>query len=347
MPPSPAKNSPGSTYNEEAMIKRILITVAILMVLTLVALWLWLGGVTKIITFVRGMSNPIEFFAGGDGSYVITLPGAPAMPRGADISAITGGYDASSDPESQLEELQDRYDALKQEADDAKSFGEPSPYRGKVTLSAADARESAASREYLVIEASGWNGDDIPLAGWSVQSMLTNARVLIPNSATAHLLGAVNPVAPVMLPPGGSIVLATGASPAGVSFRENRCTGYLEQMQHFEPALANACPSPREALPLNAMNIRQYGEACIEYVDALPPCQFVDRVPSSLPVSCQLFVANTFSYNGCVATYRRERDFNLDSWRLYLGLGVEQWRNTHDIIRLVDADGRTVDSITY
>lgn len=329
------------------MIKRVLITVGVVMVITLIALWLWLGGAARIAQFVRSMSNPIDILLGtAKGTYEIHLPGELSAPQGADISQFTDGYDSSS-PESDLDTLEDRYESIKKQADELKNYGEPSPYRGRVKLSKGDAEASAPGDEYVVLDASAWNSSPVSLANWSLQSMLTGVRVLIPQAATPLVHGAVNTVHTVSLAPGETAFITTGPSPAGVSFRENKCTGYLEQLQDYEPTLTNACPNPSDAMRLTAGNIHQYGEDCVDFVASLPQCQFPERVPTSLSPSCRIMLANTFSYNGCVATYRNERDFDLDTWRLYLALGTEQWRNRHDIIRLLDAEGKTVDAVSY
>jgi hypothetical protein len=45
--------------------------------------------------------------------------------------------------------------------------------------------------------------------------------------------------------------------------------------------------------------------------------------------------------------YGGSASFGLNTWRLYLNAYGELWSNSHDVIRLLDAEGRTVDSLTY
>ena len=52
-------------------------------------------------------------------------------------------------------------------------------------------------------------------------------------------------------------------------------------------------------------------------------------------------------YNNCFADHINDPNFAGTSWRIYLNSGVELWRNDHDTIRLLDAQGKTVDVLTY
>jgi hypothetical protein len=157
----------------------------------------------------------------------------------------------------------------------------------------------------------------------------------------------VNAVQPISLEPGSSAILTTGISPVGISFRENTCSGYLGELQSFTPELPSECPAPSEALLLNADNLRAYGDTCIDYVQTLSQCHFPATVPSNLTPACRSFIANTLSYNGCTQAHRNDPSFALPSWRVYLGLKAEFWYNTHDVIRLLDDQGRVVDVLTY
>src|SRR3989344_2670359 len=80
----------------------------------------------------------------------------------------------------------------------------------------------------------------------------------------------------------------------------------------------------------------------------LPPCRApISHFTSELSQPCRSFLANTLSYNGCIDTYRYRANFTENLWRVYLNSPRELWRNTHDVIRLLDAKGRTVDALAY
>lgn len=327
------------------MVRRILIWVGIVMLLLIALAWLWSGGYRSIVNFVQRLSNPIDLvWKSGEGDYTVDLPWEVSVPHGADIELYLKQGEALTDQtdEDRLAEIQAQYDALNKEvANQGRS-----PYYGRVSLSRAASTETSPSSEYVTIHANS-SGESISLQGWTLMSMLSGVRVQIPLAAPLYRHGVLNTVEPVVLSSGESAIISTGISPAGISFRENRCTGYLAQSLSFDPQLANACPSPAESLSLTDINLQRYGGDCIDYVRNIPQCTYPNSIPMNLSAACRIYIANTFSYNGCIDSMRYESDFTLDTWRLYLGSSRELWLNTHESIRLLDAQGRTVDAVTY
>jgi hypothetical protein len=331
----------------ETMTGTVLRYALIGLAIVLLALWLWAGGFARISAFVRGLDNPIDILAGLGGTYIITLPGQVPVPQGPDISGLVGSYEEQPDPEGDLRELEVRYETLSADARDLENFGESSRYRGAVRLSFGAARAPSASSEYLTILASSGNSGSVSLGGWSLMSLVSKQRYSLPLAASPYILGTLSSVAPPALLPGESAIIVSGRSPVGVSFRENTCSGYLSQLQSFTPPLNSSCPLPRDTVGLSAGTLQQYGAECIDYIASLPQCRIPQTIPFSLSASCRILIANTFTYNGCVDAHRASIGFNTDTWRLYLGFPVELWNNTHDVIRLLDAEGRTVDGLVY
>src|SRR3989344_1589368 len=107
------------------------------------------------------------------------------------------------------------------------------------------------SVSFIQLPASDINSASVSIAGWSLQSAVSGARAAVPQAAPLFVLGIVNSVQGISLEPGASVVLTTAASPVGTSFRENRCIGYLNELQIFTPELSGSCPTPSEALPMN------------------------------------------------------------------------------------------------
>ncbi|OGG54748.1 hypothetical protein A3C20_03975 [Candidatus Kaiserbacteria bacterium RIFCSPHIGHO2_02_FULL_55_25] len=321
------------------MIRTVIKWVLISAVILLILLWLWAGGFTSVRNFVRTIPNPIDIIWGNATStYQINLPWQSAIPQGPDISGLTDAGDA------QLDQTPEETGAAS--GGTQTSYGVPSPYRGMVALSQANAREGGTVHEYLELDArEGISA--VPLTGWSLQSMVSGVRVPIPGAAAPFIIGVVNQLSPVVLAPGQTALVVTGPSPVGVSFRENRCTGFLEQVQSFDPALANACPASSELAPLTAENLHQYGSDCMDFARSLPQCSFPVNLPSSLTPGCRAYLVNTFTYSNCVDIERSRSSFELDTWRIYLSSASELWDNQHDIIRLLDAQGRTVAAISY
>jgi hypothetical protein len=331
------------------MIWRVIKIVLALAVIALLLLWLWGGGFSGVVAFVKTIPNPIDIIWGNSTStYAIRFPWQLQTPRGPDISGLAqqgdalsgntpgttgGGYSSGSD--STDVEAQ-----TKQQA-----FGSPSQQRGEVSLSAASARASDSRLEY--VELTSHSRSAVSLSGWSLQSVLTGTRVYLPPATATFTIATINTVQPVTLLPGETAIVSSGPSPVGVSFKESRCTSYLAQVQTFEPALDNACPASSDLAPLTAENLQHYGNQCMDYARSLPSCSYPTSLPGWMTPGCTAFIQNTFSYQSCVNRLSGSSSFFLSTWRLYLNSSLEFWDNTHDIIRLLDAQGLTVDAVSY
>ncbi len=325
------------------MLRSVILGLFGFIALGLIIVWVLGGGPQKIYDAVRSASTS----TGTSTEKGFALPWQPdgLFPTiETDDLFPPGTIDSNSDAE--LAALQGEY-AGNEQGVDVRTFGDPSPLYGSVRIdSYASSPHEASTDEALTLAAQFTNTAPISLAGWSLQSAVTGIRIPIPHAASPLVAGTVNVTGPAILYPGATALITTGPSPLGGSFRENRCLPYLTQFQSFSPLFDADCPSPETELPISAENIITYGEACIDYVHALPRCTYPDDIPETVSVACRVFVESTFSYNGCVARHRSENSFQSDSWRLYLGSTKEVW-GTHDVIRLLDAEGQTVDVYTY
>ncbi|HVU75284.1 MAG TPA: lamin tail domain-containing protein [Candidatus Paceibacterota bacterium] len=320
-------------------ILRILIGAAILL---LILMWLFSGGWHSVVNFVRTVPNPIDIIWGNATStYQIHFPWEIQAPRGADISGLAQAGDTQLGGTS----LSAPSGALYAHSSvDAASFGSPSPMRGQISLSADSAQESSARSEY--VEITSQSGSAVSLSGWSLQSALSGVRVFLPQAASIVRLGGASNVSALVLKPGDTAIVSSGPSPIGISFRETRCTGYLAGVSGFEPPLQRSCPSATDLVPLSAENLQHYGSDCVDYARSIPACT-VPRLASSLTPGCQAFIQYTFSYQGCVDERGADPDFTLPSWRVYLNSTSQFWDDRHEIIRLLDQNGLTVDAVSY
>lgn len=335
--------------DSEHKVRSILWYVLVGIVVILALAWLWAGGWANIKAAVAGMPNPLDIIWGTSTStYQIRLPWQIDVPQGPDISGLAedgnnqSSNRSSGDSSARLSDLQSRYDSLSAQARDPRLKGAPSPAAGLVTISVGGATDG--SGEYIELDGHGGGAN---ISGWVVESALAGKRAIIPQAAQPFVLGQVNRVAPVVLGSGEVAYVATGPSPLGVSFRETMCTGFLAQSQEFTPSLANACPSPARLLPPTQENLQTFGSDCVDYVASQSACTFPTNVPASLSPACRAFVANALSYNGCVAANQSRVGFARETWRLYLGIAGDLWDNRHDVIRLLDSEGRIVDAVSY
>lgn len=301
------------------MVRKIFWWILIALVIVIIIVWLLGGGIGKVKSAAASFSNPFtsSFFGVG----AVQLPFAVPIPQGVDISNLTGN---SGQTTSQ-----------------AQTLGNPSSYGNQVSISAEGATASDPQLEYVVIQNTGTTQIDV--TGWSLQSALSGARAYVPRGASFFAIGALNEQDDIELAAGGSAVVTTGLSPVGTSFRENECSGYLEGLQSYTPAIQTQCPLPN----ISTSQAAQYGQSCADFVSSIPYCTFPTQFPSNISAACESYAQNTFSYNGCVQSHQADAAFPLPTWRIYLGASQELWNNSHDTIRLLDSQGQVVAVTSY
>src|SRR3989344_2803789 len=167
----------------------------------------------------------------------------------------------------------------------------------------------------------------------------------------------------VVLQSGETAIVTTGKigsqSPFRiVSFKENICSGYLEDLEEyiFTPPLTRNCPRPA-----NEPGVSGLDTECRKFVERMATCHLpefdtrdkageicsncVDGKP--LSSSCVAFIKNHFNYNSCIANHSSDQNFSGKTWRIFLGMGWEMWAEDYETIELFDQLGRLVNSRDY
>jgi len=228
-------------------------------------------------------------------------------------------------------------------------FGTPSPYRGLVMLNryVSGAGSTDPKNEYVEIRAAQDTRMPIDLSGWILVSEASGNALTIPKGTEVPTSGVVNASQSVMLSPGDRAIIASGQSPIGASFRENKCIGYFSTFQTFTPALPQNCPIPSDELAsfYGANYLRD--PVCIDAVNKLSRCQVTLTPPAGASSACQSFIVKYLNYNGCVDAHKNDADFLGTTWRIYLGRTSSTWRSTHELVKLLDINGKTVDAFSY
>src|SRR3989344_5497798 len=228
-------------------------------------------------------------------------------------------------------------------------FGISSPYRGvvRISRSISGAGSLDPKNEYLELSVAQNASTSVVISGWTLSSDATGVTSLIPKGTEVPTSGIVNATQDIIIAPGKRALLISGRSPIGASFRENKCIGYFSTFQQFYPSLPQNCPIPSNELPLyyGADYIRDV--ACINYVNKLSRCQVALSPPATVSNSCQNFMVQYLHYNGCVGAHQNDANFKGDTWRVYLGRTSPMWRTKYEIVKLLDASGKTVDAFSY
>jgi|CXWL01.1.fsa_nt_gi hypothetical protein len=229
------------------------------------------------------------------------------------------------------------------------NFGAPSTYRNIVSMShsVSGAGSADPKNEYLQVSVAPDANIPVDLSGWSLVSDATGASVILPKGTDVPTSGMVNAAQDIILSPGDRAIIISGKSPIGASFRENKCIGYFSTFQNFYPSLPQNCPTPTDELTNSYGAGYLRDAACIDYVNRLSRCQVVLTPPPTLSGSCQSFLVKNLNYNGCVDAHRSDSDFKGTTWHVYLGRTNSMWRTQHELVKLLDINGKTVDAFSY
>ncbi len=259
------------------------------------------------------------------------------------------------------------------------SSGSPTPTSLYKELGLSTGNASYAYQpheEYITLYNSGQNPIDI--SGWTLQNgrgsraydvgggnlqYFPSITALIPKG-----VGFVSPLGQnyfqdIVLKPGENAIIVTGSvgstgSPFPiVSFKENECSGYLQNLPDysFSPYLNMTCVSPSQEPGLEALD-----SACQHFVSTLSSCQTpkfnttrdgyaadyrgntcvgcVNGTPG-LSNACVAFIKTHFSYQGCLAYHSGDPNFYSNTWRIYLNKPWEMWATDHESISLFDLRG--------
>ena len=264
----------------------------------------------------------------GIGSSVVSLPGS------SNGGSVSGSLGSSGTPSSSSLE--------------GVVFGETSPYYGIVSMDhyVSGAGSSDPENEYVEISVSQNASVPVDLSGWTLESDASGNSSVIPKGTEVPTSGTINAAQDIVLVPGEQAMVISGQSPIGASFRENKCIGYFSSFQNFSPPLPQNCPAPSDELnSFYSDYIRD--TACVDYVNTLSRCQVTLSPPVNVSGACQSFLIQYLNYNGCVTAHQNDADFKGDTWRVYLGRSDSMWLPQHEVVKLLDINGKTVDAFSY
>ncbi len=212
------------------------------------------------------------------------------------------------------------------------------------------AENDSPEKEYITLQSDQQNNTKIAITGLTVKSMITGAEYKIGGGSEVYYRNVLNAENGVFLSPGDTAYIVTGSSPLGVSFKENMCSGYLEQYQKFDPTLQKSCPRIYlEGLPErpNALS-----DDCLDYIQYYPTCDVVKTndettITNKYGRECFSFIQKTADYNYCVNKHQNEKGFSKPIWHVYLGKSQHIWRLKREWIRILDTEGKIVAEYTY
>jgi len=251
-----------------------------------------------------------------------------------------------------------------------------SDYSGKFSISTGNARSTFQSyEEYVSIR--NRSGKTVDITGWQLRNgrgqrayniygslqYFPSETELIPQGTILLSPTGEHFVQNIILEPNESAYITTGSMGAQapfkiISFKENMCTGYLEDEPAYEftPKLSRDCPSPRDEPGISYLDTE-----CRKFIERLPRCRIpefdtrdeddnichhcINGTPQSS--ACVAYAKEHFSYKGCIATHGNNSEFFGNTWRIFLGRKWEMWADSYETINLLDRLGRLVESKSW
>lgn len=235
-------------------------------------------------------------------------------------------------------------EAVKKELASLEEAQHASPLTGKLAIIGRTAGGQVSS-EYILLRASPQNKEKILISGLRLESRVSGRGANIGKGVPLVFQNQINQEEAIYLNPGDSAYIITGRSPIGVSFKLNKCTGFFNQYQSFNPSLPSRCPRITEKdLPSNGT---YYNDACRNYINGLPSCRVILNPPSTISPECNRYVTTEISYTKCVNSQKNTPDFYDPVWRVYLTRDETLWKSSRELIHLVDQNGKVIDAVTY
>jgi hypothetical protein len=182
--------------------------------------------------------------------------------------------------------------------------------------------------------------EKINITGWQMKA--NNGGFFIPQAVNNYNPSGIESNADFVVGSGDQVTFYSTASPIVYNFRLNRCMGYMDTQNKFQPPLPNDCPSAR--IP----QVQSFSAQCQDYVASLYNCQIPDVSRAQLSNyddACRQYLS-TLNYAGCYSRYASSMPgFFEQTWRVYTGTNFANPR--HDRILLLDRQGKIVDGYVY
>mgnify|MGYP001587682543 FL=1 len=216
-------------------------------------------------------------------------------------------------------------------------------YEGKISIN--NINNGGTFNEYAVLSTDLDDNESVVITGWKLKSTVTGREIVIGGAANIPIVG-VRDQSPITLPTNAEVIVSTGFSPIGTSFRINKCAGFLEERKNFSPSIWTRCPATIDDVPPLSRTIN---DICLDYIENLPRCEIPGErdFPDNLTNACETFLKTKVDYENCVVNHVGDPDFLEPEWRVYTGLGGIWGREKRENIQLLDNSGKVVDTYGY
>lgn len=178
----------------------------------------------------------------------------------------------------------------------------------------------------------------VDITDWLLQAR--DGSQYIPRAVEIYDPRAVPVESDISLKAGDQVFIYSSRSAVGQNLRLNKCTGYLENNDHFTPPLPLDCPY------IDRSEVSSFSGECQDYILSLGGCRLPDASPPvpDTDYACRSFL-DTINQRGCFERHRSDPDFLSREIRVWTGSRFLDER--HDQPLLLDKQRLIVDAYSY
>lgn len=231
---------------------------------------------------------------------------------------------------------------------EAEDFYKPSPYAGSVVFfdRTNNLKDDNVDEEYFILAVANNINTYVPLVDWKIVDRKRRVSYSIPGAVRILGSSSVQKSDFLNAEAGDIIIVSSGRSPTGFSFKVNKCSGYREQFKNFTPSIKKNCPDPLDDFLLDN-SVPFNDNRCYDIVDKAKRCEVFIDVPTGVTKECTIFLEDVLTEEGCVSRHRDDSDFFLGEWRVYLEADEPIWTDEDNLLYLLDSSDRLVATLIY
>ncbi|KKR55660.1 MAG: hypothetical protein UT92_C0001G0003 [Candidatus Curtissbacteria bacterium GW2011_GWA1_40_24] len=219
-----------------------------------------------------------------------------------------------------------------------------SPYFNKVQISSVSSYVYADNPTIIGFYSSLSKEESINITGWKIKS--NHGELIIPQGVEVWESSGAFSKKDIILSGSNYVNIYSNKSVVNENFRLNKCIGYLNNSNKFNPLLYQNCPLPYK----DRAEIAYLSGDCQNYIFSLGNCRLPDvNFYNSFPGTdegnaCRSYLS-TISYGSCFQNHRHDSDFLSNEWRIWVGENILD--SQHDRLRIFDKQGLLVDEYIY
>ncbi len=218
---------------------------------------------------------------------------------------------------------------------------ELSPYYQKVTIGNVFIAYGNYGMSQISLNASYSLNSPVDITGWSLSS--NKGSMVVPQAIGDFSAYGFGNNADIVFATSSRLDIYDTYSPINKNLRMNQCSGYLNDIYSFKPALQCGYTSLYDRSGISA-----FPGDCQSFILSLNSCEIPTQVELNSFANepdCRSFL-NRFSYAGCYNLKRASSDFFLNQWVVWTP-GAWPFDQNHDRVLLLDKNGLLVDEYIY